>query len=117
RSATGGLAPQRVAAGAAAPPMVGGASARPAMGFWQSSLRRLWHNRVAMLALVGLLVLIALCFAAPLFERALGVKRDAVELLDNYQRPSGRHWFGTDEYGRDYFVRTLHGGQISILMG
>jgi peptide/nickel transport system permease protein len=40
-----------------------------------------------------------------------------MELLDNYLRPNATHWFGTDEYGRDYFIRLLYGGQISILMG
>lgn len=31
--------------------------------------------------------------------------------------PNAAHWFGTDEYGRDYFTRALHGGQISLMVG
>lgn len=31
--------------------------------------------------------------------------------------PDGAHWFGTDEYGRDYFTRALYGGQISLMVG
>ncbi|HEX2580522.1 MAG TPA: ABC transporter permease subunit [Dongiaceae bacterium] len=30
---------------------------------------------------------------------------------------TGRYWFGTDENGRDLFVRTLYGGQVSITVG
>jgi peptide/nickel transport system permease protein len=58
-----------------------------------------------------------LSFFAPLIARALGVERDAMDLTNRYQPPSAAHWFGTDDFGRDYFVRVLYGGQISILMG
>ena len=30
--------------------------------------------------------------------------------------PSGEHWFGTDEKGRDYFSRTMAGGRITVLV-
>ena len=33
------------------------------------------------------------------------------------QAPSLDHFFGTDDLGRDLFVRTLIGGRISILVG
>src|SRR5215204_7197161 len=33
------------------------------------------------------------------------------------QPPSNEHIFGTDIIGRDIFVRTIYGGQISLLIG
>jgi peptide/nickel transport system permease protein len=31
--------------------------------------------------------------------------------------PSERFWFGTDRFGRDIFARTLHGAQVSLIVG
>jgi peptide/nickel transport system permease protein len=33
------------------------------------------------------------------------------------QGPSAQHWFGTDNFGRDIFARTLHGARISLAVG
>ena len=33
------------------------------------------------------------------------------------QEPSGAHWFGTDEIGRDVFTRVIHGARSSIGIG
>ncbi|MFF3847799.1 ABC transporter permease [Streptomyces sp. NPDC002328] len=32
----------------------------------------------------------------------------------NFRSPSGSHWFGTDELGRDVFSRVVHGAQLSL---
>lgn len=31
--------------------------------------------------------------------------------------PSGRHWFGTDDIGRDVLARMIHGAGVSLLVG
>ena len=31
--------------------------------------------------------------------------------------PSGDHWFGTDNFGRDIFSRVIYGGRYSLLAG
>jgi peptide/nickel transport system permease protein len=31
--------------------------------------------------------------------------------------PTGLHWFGLDELGRDIFTRVLYGARISLLVG
>src|SRR5262245_30396506 len=41
----------------------------------------------------------------------------AQELALRLQGPSGEHWFGLDELGRDIFARVLSGARISLLVG
>lgn len=31
--------------------------------------------------------------------------------------PSWEHWFGTDNLGRDIFIRVLYGARISLAIG
>jgi peptide/nickel transport system permease protein len=40
-----------------------------------------------------------------------------VDVSRRFQAPSAEHLFGTDEVGRDVFVRTVWGGQISLAIG
>jgi ABC-type dipeptide/oligopeptide/nickel transport system permease subunit len=95
----------------------GSRAAGPTKGFWRTSFERLLRNRVSMAALGVLVVMAVVCFSAPLIAQAMGLERDAMDLTNRYLPPSREHWFGTDEFGRDYFIRILYGGQVSFLMG
>nr|WP_291233811.1 ABC transporter permease [Frisingicoccus sp.] len=39
------------------------------------------------------------------------------DLAIRLQPPSGAHWFGTDNFGRDIFSRVIYGGRYSLLAG
>ncbi len=43
--------------------------------------------------------------------------KDKIDLTSQYLAPSLDHPFGTDDLGRDIFVRVMHGGRISMAVG
>jgi peptide/nickel transport system permease protein len=63
-----------------------------------------------------LLVIAAVCFAAPLWKILLSADSQAVDLSRKYLFPSSAHWLGTDELGRDVFIRLTEGAAISLLI-
>ena len=83
---------------------------------WVDAWRRLRRNRAAVTSLVILVFMLLLCFLGPLVAP---YSFDAVDWDKVATAPSlsDGHWFGTDSVGRDLFVRTLVGGQISLLVG
>ena len=40
-----------------------------------------------------------------------------INLLENLEPPSRRHWLGTDDNGRDVLARMIHGARISLSVG
>ena len=79
-------------------------------------LRNFTANRLAVLAAAVLLVIIVAALTADLFfdyqTDALGQDPKARML-----GPSAEHWFGTDNFGRDLFVRVLYGARYSLAFG
>lgn len=80
-------------------------------------IRRFMRHRLAVASAVVLTLLILSAAFAPLIERMMGVDIRDVDLNALMQGPSLAHPLGTDELGRDLFVRLLYGGRISLLVG
>ena len=65
---------------------------------------------------VGALICIAIALVAILAPLIAPYPRDAgsaVHPLQTLEPPSGAHWFGTDQVGRDVFSRVVFGARIS----
>lgn len=87
---------------------------RPAQTYLQDAWRRFRMNRAAVAGVAMLAVLVLLSFLGPLLAPS---NYDMTDLQDSNLQPSARHWFGTDELGRDIWARIWVGGRVSILIG
>lgn len=78
------------------------------------ALRRFMQHKLAVSSVFILVIIIILCFGAPLFTTydPLGMN-----LAVKTQPPSREFIFGTDTLGRDIFTRTLYAGRISLMVG
>lgn len=87
---------------------------RPSLTYWQDAWRRLKQNKLAMFGLVTLGLLIVLALLGPLLS-PYDYATQVYEIKN--QPPSAAHWFGTDDFGRDLWVRVWWGTRISLLIG
>ena len=80
----------------------------------RQTLDRLVRNRSAMIGFCLLSIIVILCLLAPVIAPQ---GFNAQNLDAKYQRPSWKYLCGTDNLGRDIFVRLLYGGRISLYIG
>lgn len=92
---------------------VEGLSDKP-KSFGRLAWERFLGHRMALVGAAGLLLLIALFWIGPFFSE---FSFDERNVRDRKLGPSTEHWFGTDEIGRDLFVRTAQGGRYSLQIG
>ena len=76
--------------------------------------KRFRHHRMAIIGAIGLVLIVALFIVGPMISP---YEFDQRNIADRLQGPSREHWFGTDEIGRDLFVRTAQGGLYSLRIG
>lgn len=83
---------------------------------WANALHRFMRNKAAVTSVIVFALIVIACYIVPY----LGLR--APDDLGNYESwgppdlETG-YLLGTDANGRDLFVRTLYGGQISLLVG
>ncbi|MBQ7221292.1 MAG: ABC transporter permease, partial [Synergistaceae bacterium] len=87
---------------------------RPSLTYWQDARRRLMHDPLAVLGLIVIAVILALAVFGPVLSP---YEYDAQDFMVSNEPPSMTHWFGTDMFGRDLFVRVLYGARISLAVG
>lgn len=88
--------------------------ARPNTTYHQDAWRRLKKNKLAMLGLYTIIAIILIAVIGPWLSP---LSYSDQNLNDTNRPPSGDHWFGTDNLGRDLFIRVLYGARISLSIG
>ena len=84
----------------------------------QLFVRRFLHHKMAVASLVVLaLLFLSAIFAPVLAPQELTERVTAETILSQNKPPSGEHWFGTDEIGRDQYSRILYAGRVSLFLG
>ena len=87
---------------------------RPSRTYWQDVRSRLVKDPLAVLGLIVILLIVGLAVFGPMFSP---YEYDAQDFMMSNEPPSLSHWFGTDMFGRDLFVRVMYGARISLAVG
>jgi peptide/nickel transport system permease protein len=85
------------------------AAEMPPQGPWTFARR----NPTIVIGGLLMLALVAIALAAP------WIAGDPLKLapVNRLRPPSERFWFGTDQFGRDVYARTVHGARVSLVVG
>lgn len=86
---------------------------RPSLTYWADSWRRLKENKLAIISLIILIIVVAMAFIGPKMRPWEYDYQDYTVINKN---PDSVHWFGTDELGRDIFVRCWEGAKVSLFV-
>lgn len=87
---------------------------RESVSSWRDAWERLRQNKLAMVSLVIMILIIMMAIIGPMISK---YDYETNDLLNTNMPPSSEHWFGTDDLGRDVFVRTWMGARISLTVG
>jgi peptide/nickel transport system permease protein len=72
------------------------------------------RNPTLLFGAVVMVLVVASGLLAPLWWTGDPLAMRPVERL---QAPSAAHWFGSDNFGRDVYTRTLYGARVSLVVG
>lgn len=83
---------------------------------WQDARTRLFRNKAAVVSMVILSIITVMAVFAPYLSSHPfdEVYWDFIQVPPNFAEG---FWFGTDENGRDLFIRTLYGARVSLMVG
>lgn len=91
-----------------------GQAVAPAPSRFKYLAGRYFARRIVLLATLVLLAVIAIALGVSWFS---STDPSAVSIMQRLKPPSLSHWAGTDQLGRDVFLRMAYGGRYSLAIG
>lgn len=85
----------------------------PSLPAWKDALNRFKKNKGAVIGLICIIIIVLFAIFAPMISPW---EFDAIDTQLANISPNGTHFFGTDSYGRDLFVRTWTGTRYSLFI-
>lgn len=82
-------------------------------GQWRDVIRRLFRNKLAIVALIFIILLVIVAIFAPLLAP---YDYREIDMTNALAPLSWEHPFGTDQYGRDILSRVIYGARTSLLV-
>ena len=86
---------------------------RPSVGYWKDAWNRLSKDKMALISLITIIAIVGAAILVPMLSK---YDYAANDLTQTYLKPSAEHWFGTDNLGRDLFVRNFYGARYSLII-
>jgi len=87
---------------------------KPKIKGFRESIYLLRKNVLTSIALYVILALVLIAIFAPYIVPYPEDISNKADIVNKFMSPSGKHFFGTDELGRDIFSRVLYGPRISL---
>jgi len=81
--------------------------------YWQSVMREFFKKKTVIVSLIIISLLVLGAIFVPIFHTG---NLDKLMLDQKFLTPNATNWFGTDDIGRDIFLRTFKGLQISLVV-
>lgn len=83
---------------------------------WSDAYTRLKKNKLALFGGITILVILFVCYILGFTLQLLGFDGNTQDLNQRFAGPSTDALLGRDQLGRDFFMRIIQGGQISLLV-
>lgn len=91
--------------------------AAPEYSYWGSVFRTFFSSKVAIFMMILFLFIVLMAIFQPMVSGYDHMNNEAINDHSKwYQPPSAKHWFGTDDVGRDMFSIVWSGARTSLFV-
>ena len=87
---------------------------RPSVTYWRDVWQRFRRDRLALVGLIVIAIMTVLCIVMPMVSP---YTYDGSDYMNMNSTPTWAHPCGTDQMGRDQFIRIMYGARISLTIG